>query len=130
MTTVQLKVPEPNPVTVMGDWDWVAVAVNGTEDPVSRQLAVYPEMMKPVGAVGAVKAMVTCPLPVVTTTLLGAVGTVAVSAKTQGLVFIRSKATQIDLKCVTGVWRAMFIGLSLGWLHRVIIEITKSISFD
>jgi hypothetical protein len=86
------------------------MTVTGTEDPVSRQLAVYPEMVMPVGAVGAVKAMVTCPLPVVTTTLLGALGTVALAAKAQGLVFTISKATQIDLKCVTGVWRAMFIG--------------------
>ena len=68
-------------------------------------------MVMPVGAVGAVKVMVTCPLSAVTTTLLGALGTVAVAAKAQGLVFTSSKATQIDLKCVTGVWRAMFIGI-------------------
>jgi len=116
-------VPESNPVKVMGDW--TAVADTGTEDPVSRQLAVYPEMMKPVCAVGVVKATVTCPLLVVTTTLLGALGTVAVSAKTQGLVFTSIKATQIDLKCMNWVWRAMFIGFSLGWSHRANFEVTN-----
>jgi hypothetical protein len=78
-------------------------------------------MVVPVGAVGAVKATVTCPLPVVTETLVGALGTVAVSAKTKGAEVHSIKAKQVVLKCVTGVWIAMFIRLSLGWSHRVTI---------
>ena len=104
--------PEPNPVTVMGDL--VSVAVTGILDPVNKQLAVYPEMVMPVCAVGAMKVMVTCPLPVVTEPIVGALGTVAVAAQTRLAAVKRHKATQIDLKCVNGVWRAMFISLSLG----------------
>lgn len=92
--------------------DWVAVAVTGTDEPVSVQLAAYPEMVIPVGAVGAVKAMMTCPAPVVTETLLGALGTVAVTANARVAAFTRDEATKQDLKCVKVVWRAMFIGSS------------------
>ncbi len=69
-------------------------------------------MVMPVCAVGAVKAMVTCPLPVVTETLLGALGTVAVAAEAGVAAFTRNKATKQDLKCVRVEWRARFIGLS------------------
>ena len=71
-------------------------------------------MVMPVCAVGAVNAMVACPSPVVTETLLGALGTVAVAACARVAAFIRNKATKQVFKCETVEWRAMFIGLSFG----------------
>jgi hypothetical protein len=81
--------------------DWVAVAVTGTDDPDKVQLAVYPVMLVPVTAVGAVKAMLSCALPAVTVTLLGALGTVAVAAHTALLAFTSIKARPKDLQRMT-----------------------------
>ena len=79
-------------------------------------------MVMPVGAVVAVKAMVTCPLPVVTVTLLGAPGTVAVAAAARVAAFTRNKATKQDLKCLTVEWHAKFIGLSFWLSHKLNIR--------
>ena len=69
-------------------------------------------MVMPVCAVGAVKAMITCPSPVVTETLLGALGIVAVAADARVAAFTRNRAAKQVLKYLTVEWRAMFIGLS------------------
>jgi len=106
----------------MGDWvavtDTVAETEPDTAEPEGVQLAVYPEMEKPAGAEGAVKEMLTCPLPVVTERLLGAPGTVAVSADTSENAFTSKKATKNDLKYITLEWRAIFIGLSFWLSHK------------
>ena len=83
-------------------------------------------MVNPDSAVGAVKAMLTCPSPVVTETLLGALGTVAVAAEARVAAFTRNKATKQDLKCVTVEWRAKFIGLSLWLSHKLNIRNNKN----
>ena len=71
-------------------------------------------MVIPLTDVGAVKATTACLLPAVTETPLGALGTVAVSAKTRVAAFKRSKLSKQDFRCLTGKWRAMFIGWSSG----------------
>lgn len=71
---------------------------------------------------GAVKATDICPLPGVSVIPLGALGTVAVSAKTSGAALKRHKAIKQDLRCVTGDRCAKFIGLcaggQIGWVLK------------
>jgi hypothetical protein len=68
-------------------------------------------MVIPLTDVGAVKATEACPLPGVTTPIVGAPGTVAVAAEARVAAFTKKMATKQDLKCVAVEWRAMFIGL-------------------
>jgi hypothetical protein len=66
-------------------------------------------MVIPLTDAGAVKATLACPLPGVTVPMVGALGTVAVSAETALTALTKIKATPIDLNCFRALCRAKFI---------------------